>query len=230
MSIRTYKRAQITWSLWGLFTGTRPDADLDKIPSVFHTRIKRLLEADRGKADMPDRADLAFGEVAPVGSGVDVPFTAADAFRLALALDMLDLGLKVADAVFFIQHTRELLDAEYDYILTRPPRRGRVSARSAPDRPSVERAGLKLADLRSYLVVRPVSIQESTPTLKQKKAYRGMPIFVEPMICRGIAALNEFMDSRARMGRKAMVFELAHTAATVTHNLEEAPEFRRGRE
>ena len=47
MNEQTYGRGQVEWALWGSFTFNSVTAD-KTAPKIFRTRIKRLLEIDRG--------------------------------------------------------------------------------------------------------------------------------------------------------------------------------------
>ena len=89
-----YKRGQVEWALWRFFLqGRQVGPEQQK---VFLTRIKRLLELDRGedlgaKTETP-HARFAFADAAPEGKGTDADFRPFNAFCLALALDLLDTG------------------------------------------------------------------------------------------------------------------------------------------
>ncbi len=101
----SYKRGQVEWALWRFFLqGRQVGPEQQK---VFLTRIKRLLELDRGedlgaKTETP-HARFAFADVAPEGKGTDVDFRPFNAFCLALALDLLDTGFKQSEIVFLLR-------------------------------------------------------------------------------------------------------------------------------
>ncbi len=72
----SYRRGQVEWALWRFFlqgrqAGTKP-------PKVFLTRIKRLLELDRGE-DLGEKTEtpyarFAFADATTEGKGTDVDF------------------------------------------------------------------------------------------------------------------------------------------------------------
>ncbi len=221
----TYKRGQVEWSLYRFAIFLR-DAG-DKPPKAFLTRIKRLLEIDR--ADREEGGKFAFIEDAPQGQGVDVVFTAFDAFCLALALDLLDAGFKQSEVVFLMRHIRQDLREEYDWImLNPPPARQRVAAKHATDRPSYEEGGRRWVDYRVFAVIQKVEMKEVFPVLNEPR-YSGKPIILEPVFCHGIEALQAELNRKADSFRKAMVVEIANAAALVTSLLKDAPLTKRGR-
>ena len=221
----TYKRGQVEWSLYRFATLLR-DAG-DKPPKAFLTRIKRLLEIDR--ADREEGGKFAFIEDAPQGQGVDVVFTAFDAFCLALALDLLDAGFKQSEVVFLMRHIRQDLREEYDWIMLNPPRaRQRRLAKHAPDRPFYEEGGRRWADYRVFAVIQKVEMKEVFPSLAEPQ-YSGKPIILEPVFFRGIEALQTELNRKAGSFRKAMVLEIANAAALVASFLKVAPLTKRGR-
>jgi len=221
----TYKRGQVEWSLWRFFTF--PRAAGEKPPKAFLTRIKRLLEIDR--ADREDEEAFAFIEDAPQGQGVDVVFTAFDAFCLALALDLLDAGFKQSEVVFLMRHIRNDLKREYAWIISDPPpARQRRFAKHAPDRPSYEEGGRRWADYRVFVVIQKVEMKEVFPVLAESR-HADRPTIFEPIFCRGIEALQAEFNSKAGSFRKAMVLEMANAAALVASFLDAAPITKRGR-
>ena len=221
----TYKRGQVEWSLWRFFTF--PRAAGDKPPKAFLTRIKRLLEIDW--VDREEGKKFAFIEDVPQGQGVDAVFTAFDAFCLALALDLLDAGFKQSEVVFLMQHIRQDLREEYDWIMLNPPlARQSVAAKPATDRPSYEESGRLRADYRVFAVIQKVEMTEVFPVLAEPQ-YSGKPIILEPVFCHGIEALQTELNRMAVSFRKAMVLEIANAAALVTSLLKDAPLTKRGR-
>ena len=221
----TYKRGQVEWSLWRFVTFLRNAGD--KPPKAFLTRIKRLLEIDR--ADREEGAGFAFIKEAPQGQGVDVVFTAFDAFCLALALDLLDAGFKQSEVVFLMRHIRDPLREEYDWIMSGSPLfYQRRFARHAPNRPAYDEGGPRYADYRVFALIQKVEMKEVFPVLAEPR-YSGIPTILEPVFCRGIEALQAELNRKAGSFRKAMVLEIANAAAQVTDLLKDAPITKRGR-
>lgn len=221
----TFKRSQVEWALWRFASFLRNAGE--KPPKVFLTRIKRLLEIDR--ADRGEGERFAFIGAAPQGQGVDVEFTAFDACCLALALDLLDAGFKQSEVVFLMRHIREELEPEFAWIMRDPPpTRQRRFAKDAPDKPSYAEGARRWADYRVFIVVQKVEMTEVFPALAKRTAAK-VPIFLEPVFCRGIEALQVELHRMGHGYRKAMVLEIAHAAALVTSFLENAPITKRGR-
>ena len=70
----SYRRGQVEWALWRFFLQGRQAGSESK--KVFLTRIKRLLELDRGEdlgetTEIP-HARFAFADAAPEGKGIHV--------------------------------------------------------------------------------------------------------------------------------------------------------------
>jgi hypothetical protein len=194
---------------------------------VFRTRIKRLLELDRVNQKSGER--FAFVEQPPGGRGVDVAFTAFDAFCLGFGLDLLDTGFKQSEVVFLIRHIRQHLLEQYDWIRSGPPPDQQYAdAESYPDRPSFEHGNYRAVDCRVFAVIEKVEMTEIFSSLQDQSA-RTEPLIMEPKYCRGIEELREELHQMNDGYRKAMVVEMAYTAAGITELLNQAPVVRRGR-
>lgn len=229
----TYKRGQVEWALWTFFLqGRQVDVDRQK---VFRTRIKRLLELDRGE-DLGDLSEVpharfAFVDEAPGGKGTDTAYRPFNAFCLALALDLLDAGFIQSEIVFLLRHLRDDLEDWFERILASPPPRGRqqLLAKHRPDAPTyITDRGTHYADCRVFVVINKVEIREVFPVL-EKKAAPAAPIFLRPVYCRGIDALHKELHRMGPDFRKAVVVEIANTAAAITRLLPDAPLTKRGR-
>jgi len=216
----TYRRGQVEWALWRFFTLLRqaPTAP----PKVFLTRIKRLLEADRmdkvpAGQDYHPVSDFAFSSSKTEGQGVDATFSAFDAFCLALALDLLDVGLKPSETVFLLRYLRSALSAEFNAILQNPP-------------PPIRKRPTE--DRRVFWVIQKVELKEIYDQAPPRRKGQKAPIFLEPKFCRGtddlMAELGE-MNTERWGYRKALVVEIAYLAANLTSLLAKAPLKKRGR-
>lgn len=223
-----YHRGQVEWALWKALA--RPDLRGRAPPNAFVTRIKRLLEIDReGRAhatEVPPQAPFAFSEGAAEGSGSIASFTAFDAFCLAFALELMDIGFKQSEAVFLIAHVRPDLEEPHARALKGPPfDRQRRLAKHYPDLPSYD--GGKFADPRIFVVLDRIELPEMQPDSVRGK--RKGPLILEPKIYGGIGALFKGCDQLGFGERRALVFEIAGIATAVAQYLEMAPEIRRGR-
>jgi hypothetical protein len=231
-----FKRGQVEWAIWRFFTllkSTAPDP-----PKVFLTRIKRLLETDRGDKvpsgpDYSPPAAFAFSSAETEGQGFDASFTAFDAFCLALALDLVDFGFKPSEIVFLLRYLRPDLEDQFGGILKHPPpsMRQREFSRDRPEPPTYRSGGKDLADGRVFWVIRKVELKEIYPQASQKRK-KNDPIFLDPTFCRGIEELKDQLGdmNAGQWGyRKALVLEIAYLAAGLSGLLRNAPLMRRGR-
>ncbi len=227
-----YKRGQVEWALWQFYlqgrqAGTKP-------PKVFLTRIKRLLELDRGE-DLGARTEtpharFAFADTASEGKGTDVDFRPFNAFCLALALDLLDTGFKQSEIVFLLRHIRDDLETWFERILRSPPSgRRRIPPQDRPGAPTlVDDRGREYADCRVFVVINKVEIKEIFQAPGGRKLPFG-PLILRPVYCRGIEALRNELDRMGADKRKAMIIEIAHLAADISGILPRAPVRKRGR-
>ncbi len=227
----TYRRGQVEWALWRWFADVQGD---DLPPKPFLTRIKRLLEIDRSDS-VPRGAEtvpvvrFAFIDQAPANKGTDVEFSAFNAFSLAFGLDMLDAGFNQSEVVFVLRYIRNELEQEYERALKRPPTpRMFALAEDMPDLPSFEEKGIRKADARIFMILNKVEIVERFPTWKAKGT-KEAPLISKPIFRHGIKALRDEIHELGHNHRRALVFEIAHTAVIVTNLLKKAPEIKRGR-
>ncbi len=221
----TYKRGQVEWALWRFVS--RHHGQSKDPPKVFRTRIKRLLELDR--VGQKSGEQFAFAGHPPEGQGVDVAFTAFDAFCLGFGLDLLDTGFKQSEVVFLIRHIRQDLCQEYKRTMSDPtPDHQYADARDYPDWPSYQHRNFRVVDCRVFAVIEKVEMTEIFSSLKDRTA-RKEPLIMEPKFCRGIEELREELHNMNDGYRKAMVLEMAYTAVGITELLEQAPVVRRGR-
>jgi hypothetical protein len=221
-----YRRGQVEWALWQYFAG---DADKSRVPQIFLTRVKRLLEIDRQtkgyrSSQMP-HARFAFMDTRPQGKGIDSSYSAFDAFCLAVGLDLLDTGFKQSEVVLLLRHIRLEFAKQYEHAMRNPimPRM-RIAAEDRPGCPSYENKGVRFADCRIFALIQKVEIKEAFPSVP-----RGLPLILRPTFCHGVQALTEEMKKMNYDYRKVLVLELAHTAVMVTDHLKKAPDIRRGR-
>ena len=164
----------------------------------------------------PD-SDFAFSSTKTEGQGVDATFSAFDAFCLALALDLLDVGLKPSETVFLLRYLRAALAVEFKAILQDPP-------------PPIRQRPAK--DKRVFWVIQKVELTEIYDQAPPRRKGQKTPIFLEPKFCRGADALMAELGkmNTERWGyRKALVVEIAYLADNLTKLLAKAPLKKRGR-
>ncbi len=204
-----YKRNQAEWSCWKVNTLGRDE----KIPNAFLTRIKRLLELDRQPLD-GDNTMAAFSTSnTPIGKGSEANFSAFDVFCLCLGLDLLDLGFKQSEVVFFLRHTRKDIQEIYDEILKTSKVHGR------------NRYGIN-KDSAVFMLIRKIELKELFPLIP--KEHKG-PIISPPEFCFGSKEFMEKTLDTANRHRKFIVIELAKIAALLNDFLPQAPVRTRGR-
>ena len=89
---------------------------------TLETRVKRLLERDRGlgrtpRSSDPDRATYAFFSRAAPGSGVEIWYSAYEAFALHTALRLLEHGWPQTAVVSIMRRARPKLEPKHAEIL-----------------------------------------------------------------------------------------------------------------
>ena len=235
MSNASYRRGQVEWALWRAFTLARSPGNGP--PPIFKTRIKRLLDLDRnldvtGFGAAPPSA-FAFVEPTEGGSGTEAQYAAFDAFCLALALDLLDVGFKQGEIVFLMRHLRETLEDWFPDLLSRPTLIDRQShlAKHHPKLPRVERGGGKapLADARVFLILNRIEMTEVLAPIPTR-GRTSQPVFLEPVICEGIAELTARLDDLMPQRRRTVVtLEITAVAQAIQTFLDAAPLVPRGR-
>ncbi|MEQ1615275.1 MAG: hypothetical protein ABL904_21190 [Hyphomicrobiaceae bacterium] len=229
----TYKRGQVEWALWRAFTLARSPGDGP--PPIFRTRIKRLLDLDR---DLDAAAfgatppcDFAFVAPAEGGSGVEAQYTPFDAFCLAIALDLLDVGFKQGEIVFLMRHLRDTLADWFDDLLKRPSLIDRQAhlAKHHPGLPVLERSSGRapIADARVFLILNRIEMTELMPAVTSRA---GQAVFLEPEVCEGVTRLQQRLDALMPRHRRTLItLEITTTAQAVAAFLDAAPLVPRGR-
>jgi hypothetical protein len=229
----TYKRGQVEWALWRAFTLARSPGHGP--PSIFRTRVKRLLDLDReldsSEMEVPPTCAFAFVEPSDGGSGFEVQYAPFDVFCLAIGLDLLDVGFKQGEIVLLMRYLRATLTDWFDDLVQRPSlidRQVRL-AKDHPDLPSIERrAGqAPIADARVFLILKRIEMTELMPAIQGKP---GQAVFLEPEVIEGVAGLGQRLEALMPLHRRTVVtLEIAATAQAVSVFLNEAPVVPRGR-
>lgn len=226
----SYKRGQVEWALWRAFTLHRGRED--DPPTIFRTRIKRLLDIDRElDVEGPKPSGPAFG-VPPHGKGIEAEYSAFDVFSLGLALDLLDIGFKQGEVVLVVRHLRADLEHWFPHLISRPSLLDRQNhlAKLHPDLPPIERPGrAPLADARVFLILNRI---EMTEALLLPGGYDRPhdSVILTPEICVGVAGLENRVQALMPLHRRSLiVVEVAALAQAVAAFLERAPIISRGR-
>lgn len=223
----TYKRGQVIWASWKAITLYKGSGSLEP-PSVFRTRIKRVLELDRGKPPSDLDAPYAFTGSEYPGTGYDLAFTEFDTFYIAWAMVMLDCGMKQADIVWLLRHIRADAIDEHEFIMSGPRADRQLRrANKDTDRPTFERNGNRYVDPRVFALIRKIGLVEVFPLLQKEP--KQIPLFYPPEFCRGIEVYTALFKNFGISYHHVHVFELGHLAWAVNDFLAKAPEVRRGR-
>jgi hypothetical protein len=243
MDNELFKRGQIEEALWALqWTGrTRSPPP---VPSIFRTRIKRLLDLDRME-ELPgledeDDGTFAFSEEKPGIQGQDMGFSTFDAFAMAIGLELLGGGFKQLDVVALMRSMKSLLRDEFDWIQEiiqdygTPDYRGHFwSHKQAPKLPISIVDKEEFADHRVYTIIRKVELREIYPLLKQKLAKRKTgrlpPIYIEPCFVRGITELQRQLNQAMPFGYRTATFsEISLIAVVIPQELRKTSAAKRG--
>jgi hypothetical protein len=232
MAEERFRRGQVERALWSYF-GRHFGAPIEP-PTLFRTRLKRLLEVDRTQekiyASEVPHARYAFIDGPPSGTGIDLSYSAFNAFCLGVAYDLLDAGLKQSDVVFLVRNLRRDLAQEFTWMARSPivPRM-KTPASERPNCPTFTENGTVWADCRVFVVIEKVELEELKPT-GLSPDFKEESLVFQPKFLRGGNALAEELRTMNFDYRKALVLELAHTAQMVTEALKTAPAIRRGRQ
>lgn len=224
MKSQPYTRGQVEWALWRYFR-IEPNAN-DNPPTIFSTRIKRLLELDR--VGIEGAPGFAFSSAATTGRGSNANFTAFDVFCLAVAMDLLDTGFKQSEIVFFLAFTRSSLEREFRYMMKHPfPLRQNAASEDFPELPTYMANGFQYADGRVYMGTRKVELKEFVSDTTSEDQKR--PQIQTPLFFRGIEALVSELNANPIFYNKLTLIELSQPARRINELLQDAPEIKRGR-
>jgi hypothetical protein len=127
-----YKRNQIEAAISGVLEPRSPEPTTE-----LRTRLKRLLETDRAlgrapRSNDPARAHYAFYSADSPGSGVEVWFSAYEAFALLNGLRLMAHGWPQGFAVSVMRRARAELEKEPLVSLNRIPTSYLTKTRSEP--------------------------------------------------------------------------------------------------
>jgi hypothetical protein len=223
-----YKRSQVEWALWGLFA-RQSAANPDDIPSVFRTRIKRLIELDQSTDEKGMPKQLVFVETKIHGQGKDQPYTLFNTFCLALGLDLLDAGFKQSEIVFVLRHLRPGIVGGFKAVLESPPvLRSRLPAEQRPKSPKYMEGNIEYADTRVFFHFERVEVKEAYVGFRGKDIPKH-PLIINPKVFMGLAELTKELDRMNMDYRKALILEISETIIRLKQFLKEAPLTARGR-
>jgi hypothetical protein len=177
-------------------------------------RLKRLLVADRQVQLGGQR--YAFFDQEPPGSGVEVMFSAYEAFALLAAVILLEHGLPQATVVKVMRQVRSDFEAAHVRVMETDPKKlfdqKAVLAQAKPGSMAVDNTDpvfLAIARLTGS------SVESATRPAAA--------------VCRGQNELMAFMKRRSQVGLGATFFEFVGLMHKLAHNLSRTRPVRRGR-
>lgn len=243
-----YRRGQLDPVLWKYLAASRNWGAIgpehaDGIPSRFRSRVKKLLNLDRvpgmvSWADFPEDR-WAFYDNAAEGTGSEERFSPVHVFLLAIALDMVNLGLKQPDAVFILKSIRPPLEKAFLRIHKTRGVYAQVSDTKRQPRPfkddstlpSIRLKGheIEREDATVWMILRRYGIEELHPGLAKPGNEKTAPIYESPDIAFGLEAAKRELFTHLADSRQVMLIELAEAAITIPRLLEAEPEVGRGR-
>jgi len=243
-----WRRNQVEAALWRYaLTGPNWGADWNRlaprIPSVFRSRVKKLLNLDRIPGLTPwgqeDETIWAFYDGPGEGVGSEDRFSTHHAFLLGIGLDLVNEGLKQSEVVYFLRHARGKLEAAFEQIHKRP---GAIAPVSGSDRQLhrfkedgssspiwLDRHHHPLSDRTVWLVIRRQEAKEVYPRFEKLTRGRDIPLFLEPEFYFGLEAVKECVFKQLPAFRHLLLVEIADLALTLPRYLEEATVVGRGR-
>jgi hypothetical protein len=212
-----YKRNQVEEAISDLLEprSQEPSTEL-------RTRLKRLLETDRAfgrvpRANDPERVNYAFYSDDPPGSGVEVWFSAYEAFALLNGLLLMGHGWTQSFAVSVMRRVRSELERQHARIL-------RQDANKLFDQEAIRREareGDTAFDVTDPVLLAIVS--KSGVARKDEEAPQ------ECAVCRGSQAAIKFASEASKgIGAWTMI-ELAGVAHKFANTLARIEPIRRGR-
>jgi hypothetical protein len=212
--MREFKRNQIEEAISRMFSrqSAEPSTEL-------RTRLKRLLETDRAlgyrPGSDPEMGHFAFFSSNAPGSGIEVWFSAYEAFALLTAWRLLEHGWPQATAVSILRQVRQQLEREHARIL-KLDRERIFDQKKIREMAKPGSLALETTD-PVFLVI--ASMQglgrDSSSTTRVIK------------ICRGEEDLMRML--RREVGLSATTFELAAATHVLQNRLGETAPSKRGR-
>jgi hypothetical protein len=207
--MQRFKRNQIEQAISRMFNRQAVESSTE-----LRTRLKRLLETDRALGD-PDMAHFAFFSSDAPGSGVEVWFSAYEAFALLMAWRLLEHGWPQATAVSILRQVRPQLEREHARILKLDPEQifdqKKIREKAKPGSLAVNTTDpvfLVIASMEGH----PRDSASTTRLIK---------------ICRGEEELMPML--RREVGLSATTFELVAAAHVLQIRLRETEPSKRGR-
>lgn len=210
-----YKRNQVEEAI------SRVVGEGTKTPSSeLRTRLKRLLETDRAlgrnvRSSDPERSNFAFYSAEPPGKGVEVSFSAYEAFALLTAVRLLQHGWPQSFPVAVLRAVRPEMEREHARILKQDPdvlfNRDAIIAKAAPGALYVDNAD-------------PVFLTIASGKQASSAGAPDLPPFA---VCHGQEGVSRFVGQQA--AQSWTMHELATPAHVLAAQLAQTEPKKRGR-
>ena len=222
----TYKRDQVEQAI-GIVSGNIRPRQLPEAFNRLKIELKRLLDRDRKQAhETPKGTPVrqAFHSGPPPGRGIDVIYTAYEAFALLIALRLMRGGLPQSTAVRFLRDLREpLAGFHYETLQTSPEQ---IQSAKSPYEPLILiRDGFlaEEAEKMAYLVAQAGELAEEF----QISSPIDTP--VSGNICRDLKSLHERLVWGSHLKNALIIVELVNAAHQLAYHLNQIPPRSRGR-
>jgi hypothetical protein len=195
-----YKRNQVEEALSRVLEPKSPQPT-----QGLRTKVKRLLEADRGLQASAGDDDVAFAffSAQPPGRGVEIWFSSYEAFALLTGLRLMAHGWPQGQAVSIMRNVRAALEREHGRILRQDPN-------WLFDQEAIRR-NAKPGD-HAFDNQDPVLLTIVSGAADRSGQQGGSPVC---KICRGPAAAHAFFQEVSAMSGALTMFELT----TLVHRL-----------
>jgi hypothetical protein len=209
-----YKRNQIEEAISHIFeNSSKPSSEL-------RTRLKRLLEMDRGlgrheRSADPQVANYAFFSSGAPGKGIEIMFSDYEAFALMTGLRLLRHGWPQSFAVGIMRHVRPELEKQHGRILKQDPKKlfdGEEIRRRA-------RPGALYVDN-----IDPVFL---TIVSRQASASENNSDIPPCNVCRGLDEVSQFLQREKAQSHTLM--DLVTAAHALSSQLQKVQPRKRGR-
>jgi hypothetical protein len=212
-----YKRNQVEEAIAGVLEPRSSESTVE-----LRTRIKRLLETDRAfgrslRAPDPERANYAFYSADAPGSGVEVLFSAYEAFAILIGLRLMAHGWPQSFAVSVMRRVRPELEKEHMRIL-------KQAANKLFDQEAIRRDA-KPGDM---------AFNNTDPVLLTIVSKSGVALAEEKVphacaVCRGPIKAHEFVWKVSGGAGGSTMFELVGTVHVLANELARTEPRHRGR-
>jgi len=167
--------------------------------------------------DLDDR--WAFYDEPGQGTGSEELFSTVHVYLMGMAIELLNIGLKQSEVIFFLKHMRPTLEEVFKSIHSR---NSQAPFSGAPNNGSAIHS-------TAWMLVRREETQEQYPLLLKKIGNKKQPLFMVPLFFNGFDEVSEHFARASNSHRHVILIEIADLALTLPIYLNETSVARRGR-